>query len=337
MKNKEKAPKASKKPKKQKAQKEANVSKEPSEKKKIPKIFLIILPVILLLAVAFVVVYMVFFRAPTAQDEIDKIVKMSDIYKVGSDEIPSLESTLEAGVVRRTSVETPIVDEETGEAELTEFTYRYREVNETPSKLAEDYYEFLTSEEQGFVVTDKEHHLMEEEPNMDNVIGSVILAKASVDSGVAAEGEDAKDGEGGEEDGEAAGGDKIVEMILAWSEYAVAVQISQLEGTILPPVEEPDPSEIQREPLALQAQLEYFNNLDPAKLGLPGDFMSEYRVYPVDGLVRVSGEPCRVLNVYLLDLPAETNTFMGTYYLSTDNSKVFKLDDTGTIVSVDMS
>ena len=100
MKNKEKAPKASKKPKKQKAQKEANVSKEPSEKKKIPKIFLIILPVILLLAVAFVVVYMVFFRAPTAQDEIDKIVKMSDIYKVGSDEIPSLESTLEAGVVR---------------------------------------------------------------------------------------------------------------------------------------------------------------------------------------------------------------------------------------------
>ena len=124
MKNKEKAPKASKKPKKQKAQKEANVSKEPSEKKKIPKIFLIILPVILLLAVAFVVVYMVFFRAPTAQDEIDKIVKMSDIYKVGSDEIPSLESTLEAGVVRRTSVETPIVDEETGEAELTEFTYQ---------------------------------------------------------------------------------------------------------------------------------------------------------------------------------------------------------------------
>ena len=172
---------------------------------------------------------------------------------------------------------------------------------------------------------------------MDSVIGSVILAKASVDSGVAAEGEDAKDGEGGEEDGEAAGGDKIVEMILAWSEYAVAVQISQLEGTILPPVEEPDPSEIQREPLALQAQLEYFNNLDPAKLGLPGDFMSEYRVYPVDGLVRVSGEPCRVLNVYLLDLPAETNTFMGTYYLSTDNSKGFKLDDTGTIVSVDMS
>ena len=44
-----------------------------------------------------------------------------------------------------------------------------------------------------------------------------------------------------------------------------------------------------------------------------------------------------MLNVYLLDLPAETNTFMGTYYLSTDNSKVFKLDDTGTIVSVDMS
>ena len=44
-----------------------------------------------------------------------------------------------------------------------------------------------------------------------------------------------------------------------------------------------------------------------------------------------------MLNVYLMDLPAESNTFMGTFYLSTDNSKLFKLDDSGAIVSVDMS
>lgn len=335
MKDNEKAPNAPKKVKKQKAPKAAKAKKAPKEpsEKKIPKIFFIILPVILLLAVAFVVVYMVFFRAPSVQDEIDKIKKMTDIYKVGSDEIPSLESVVAEGMAVRTSVETPIVDEETGEAELTDFTYRYREVNDTPSDLAEEYYEFLVSEEQGFIVTDQEHHELEAEPEFDNAIGSVILAKVSVDSAVPGE-------EGGEA---AAGGDeeaaveKLAQVIVAWSEYALAVQVTQVEGTILPPVKEPDPSEIQREPLALKAQLEYFNNLDPAKLGLPGDFMSEYRVYPVDGLVRVSGEPCRVLNVYLMDLPAESNTFMGTFYLSTDNSKLFKLDDSGAIVSVDMS
>ena len=337
MKDNENAQKEPKKAKKQKAPKAAKVKKapkEPSEKKGIPKIFLIILPVILLLAVAFVVVYMVFFRAPSAQDEIDKIKKMTDIYKVGSDEIPSLESVVAEGMVRRTSVETPIVDEETGEAELTEFTYRYREVNDTPADLAEDYYEFLTSEEQGFTLTDQEHHQVEEKPKFDADIGSVILAKASVDSAVPGE----AGGEAGDTaDGGAEAVEKLAQVIVAWSEYALAVQVTQVDGTILPPVKEPDPSEIQREPLALKAQLEYSNNLDPAKLGLPGDFMSEYRVYPVDGLVRVSGEPCRVLNVYLMDLPAESNTFMGTFYLSTDNSKVFKLDETGTIVSVDMS
>lgn len=336
MKDNEKAPKAPKKAKKQKAPKAAKAPKapkDPSEKKKIPKIFFIILPVILLLAVAFVVVYMVFFRAPSAKDEIDKIAKMTDIYKVGSDEIVSLESVVDEGMVRRTSVETPIVDEETGEAEQTEFTYHYREVNDTPSELAEDYIDILLGEEQGFTLTDKDHHELKEAPDMTAAIGSVYLAKTSLDSAAPAE-------EGGEDaaaaDGEAAV-EKLAQVVVAWSEYALAVQVSQVEGTILPPVEEPDPSEIQREPLALKAQLEYFNNLDPAKLGLPGDFMSEYRVYPVDGLVRVSGEPCRVLNVYLMDLPAESNTFMGTFYLSTDNSKVFKLDDTGTIVSVDMS
>ena len=332
MKKKEKAPKAPKE-KKPKKPKEPKEPKDPSEKKKIPKILFIILPVILLLAVAGVVVYLLFFRTASVEEEVDKLTKRADIYKVGSDEIVSLESAVEEGMVKRNSVETPIIDEDTTMEDMTQFTYHYREVNDTPSKVAATYVDLLCGEEQGFIVTDEEHHEVEEEPDMTTTLGSVILAKVSADTVAAGE-------EGGEEeedsgDAEAAV-DKLVEVIVAWSEKAVAVRVSQVEGTILPPVVPPDPAEIQREPLALQAQLEYFNNLDPAKLGLPGDFMSEYRIYPGEGLVRVSGEPCRVLNVYLTDLPAGTNTFMGTYYLSTDNSKVFKLDDTGAIVGVNM-
>lgn len=345
MKKKEAAPEAPKKPKKQKApkapkapkqKKSKKVKAESSEKKGIPKILFIILPVVLLLAVATVVVYLVFFRTPSVEEEMDKIVSKTATYQVGSDEIVSLESVVDEGVVTRSSVETPILDENSELTDLTEFTYHYREVNGTPSRLAADYVDVLLGEEQGFIFVDQEYHELEERPDMKADVGSVFLAKVSADTVAAPE-------EGGEEDGKKDEGlepvDKLAEVAVAWSDSgaSLAIRVSQVEGVILPPVVEPDPSEIEREPLALKAQLEYFNNLDPSKLGLPGDFMSEYRVYPVDGLVRVSGEPCRVFNVYLMDLPAETNTFMGTFYLSTDNQKVFKLDETGTIVSVDMS
>lgn len=321
-----KAPKGSKAPKKIKKMEQDPASEASAEKKGIPKILFIILPLILVLAVAGVVVYLLFFRTPSEEDQINK---NPGVYVLGADEVVSLEGVVEEGMVTRTSVEAPTEDGP------QVWIYHYRQVGETPSKLAAAYAEVLQGEELGFVVTDRDNHLVEEEPDMDSAIGSVILARASVDTG---EEEDGKEGDGKEgEDGGESVVDKLLQVVLAWSEGSVAIQVSQPEGTILPPVVEEDPATKPVEPVALMAQLEYFNKLPAAKLGLPGDTLSEYRVYPVDGFVRVSGVTCRVLNVYVTDLPAETNTFMGTYYLSSDNSQLFKLDEaTNTIVSVSL-
>lgn len=357
MKKDEKAPKAVKKTKKQKPEKAKKVKgakaakapkapRDPSEKKKIPKILLIILPVVLLLAIAVVVVYLIFFRTPSEEEKNKKIAENQDAYIMGEDEVISLEKVLketmgddeEEALVVRTSVETPT------ENGPKQWTYHYREVNDTPSKLAASYAEYLQSEEVGFVLTDDTNHELEEEPDMEAAIGSVILARTSVESASYVP-PDAEGSTDGSDEGKADSGadgeeavDKILQLRLAWSETALAIQVSQPEGTILPPVVEEDPASAPIEPVALMAQLDYFSKLPAAKLGLPGDSMAEYRVYPVEGWVRVSGVTCRVLNVYVLDLPEETNTFMGTFYLSSDNSQLFKLDESsGVIVKVDLS
>ena len=126
---------------------------------------------------------------------------------------------------------------------------------------------------------------------------------------------------------------KIFQVIVSWSEYAVAVQVAQRDGKVLPPyVPEEEESGGYTPPKNLTEQLEYFNSLSPEVLGLPGDSMSEYRVYPADGWVRVNGISCRKMTVYLLELPEETNTYLGAFYLSSDMSQVYKQnDETGAI------
>ena len=113
----------------------------------------------------------------------------------------------------------------------------------------------------------------------------------------------------------------------------MAVQVAQRDGKVLPPyVSEEEESGGYTPPKNLTEQLEYFNSLSPEVLGLPGDSMSEYRVYPADGWVRVNGISCRKMTVYLLELPEETNTYLGAFYLSSDMSQVYKQnDETGAI------
>ena len=181
----------------------------------------------------------------------------------------------------------------------------------TPTKVAIG--EGMEDSEQGFTLTDADNYTLTEEPDMEQPHGDVILEKAS-----AAATDDAP---------------KIFQVIVSWSEYAVAVQVAQRDGKVLPPyVSEEEESGGYTPPKNLTEQLEYFNSLSPEVLGLPGDSMSEYRVYPADGWVRVNGISCRKMTVYLLELPEETNTYLGAFYLSSDMSQVYKQnDETGAI------
>ena len=116
---------------------------------------------------------------------------------------------------------------------------------------------------------------------------------------------------------------KILQVVVAWSEFSLAIQTSHQEGTILPPLEEE--KEEPAQPKALTEQLEYFNGLNPEELGLEGDDMHDYTVYPKTGWVLVDSFSCRELNIYLEDALNGTNVFMGTFYLSSDLQRLWRI------------
>ena len=158
--------------------------------------------------------------------------------------------------------------------------------------------------------------MLADEPELETLTGTVILEKMSAVE--PAEGESKK----------------IFQVVVAWSEFALAIQVSHQEGTILPPLEEE--TEEPTQPKALTEQLEYFNGLNPEKLGLEGDDMHDYTVYPQTGWVLVDSFSCRELNIYLEDALDGTNVFMGTFYLSSDLQHLYKRMDDNSIVQMEL-
>lgn len=291
--------------------------KEPGEKKKLPiKLIIIIVAVLLLLAVAAAAVYLFVLRDSDGEEEPPELSKTPAVYTVGLDEVVSLDSIMEEGAAMLTTVEAPTrAAEEEG---VDERTFRYRKA-EDPAKLAASYVEVLLGEEQGFVATDDQNQMLAETPDLERLSGSVILEKAAAVE------------EGAEEET----APRIFRVVVAWSEYALAIQVSHRDGTILPPPE-PEAEDGGSDVTNVSEQLEFFKNLSPSVLGLYGASMSEYNLYPLDGWVRVNGYSCRQINVYLLDMPAETNSLQGMYFVSGDLQHLFTMDDNGNIVAVDL-
>lgn len=238
-----------------------------------------------------------------------------DLGENAADAVVSLDSLMYKGEAILFSIDSP-TDVAIAEKLEISHTYHYRQMDD-PAALAERYIRVLMGEEQGFVTIDSENHRLEEEPVTDILAGSVSLAKAA---------------EATTEDG----GSRILRVIVGWSEYAVAVQVAYIDGKILPPVKEETPEEEPLQPTAITEQLEFFNTLNPEKLGLEGDDMTAYMVYPQQGWVLLDGIHCRQMQVYLQDVRTATNVFMGTYYLSSDMSQLFRVSEDGQIAAVDL-
>ena len=241
----------------------------------------------------------------------EKTEQAPAVYTVGTDEVVSLDSIIDEGEALLTSVDSPTAA--ATEAGLEAYTYRYGQM-EDPALMAAEYIGVLRGSEQGFRVTDQENRMLAEEPDLETLTGTVILEKMSAEE--PAEGESKK----------------IFQVVVAWSEFAIAIQVSHQEGTILPPLEEE--KEEPAQPKALMEQLEYFNGLNPEELGLEGDDMADYTVYPKTGWVLVDSFSCRELNVYLEDALSGNNVFMGTFYLSSDLQYLYKRTDDNAIVRV---
>jgi len=73
---------------------------------------------------------------------------------------------------------------------------------------------------------------------------------------------------------------------------------------------------------------EYFESLTPAELGLEGESMEDYEIYPAEKVVLVSGIPCVEVFVYSNENRTGTNDIQGTYLLSRGSPRrLFLLDE----------
>lgn len=243
-----------------------------------------------------------------------------ETYSLGENEadtVVALDTILEEGEAILASIDAP-TDRAVSEGLEVSHTYHYREMHD-PAALAARYIAFLRTEEQGFVPIDGENRKLAEEPETDLLWGTVLLGKA------AAENEEA--------------GKRILRVIVGWSEYAVAVQVAYVNGSILPPIvekEEEEKTEAVPKPTDIAEQVEYFTSLDPQQLGLEGSDMKEYMVFPQQGWVMVDDVSCREISVYRQDAQTATNVLVGTFYLSSDLTQIFKRtgDDQITLVQV---
>lgn len=68
-----------------------------------------------------------------------------------------------------------------------------------------------------------------------------------------------------------------------------------------------------------------FKQLDPKVLGLPGEDMSAYEVYPTEKAVPVDGIPCLKITVYN-ESSAGTNNPEGTFLLARDGTALYRLE-----------
>ena len=235
-----------------------------------------------------------------------------------TDTVVALDTILQEGEAILASIDAPTDQAVTEGLELSH-TYHYRKMHD-PAALAARYIALLREEEQGFVTIDAENRKILEEPNTDVLWGTVILGKA------AAENEEADK--------------RILRVIVGWSEYAVAVQVAYVNGSILPPiVEKEDESSSETaapKPTDIAEQVEYFTSLDPKALGLEGDDMKAYMVFPQQGWVMVDDVSCRVIGVYRQDAQTATNVLVGTFYLSSDLSQIYKKGDNEQIIPLQL-
>lgn len=244
-----------------------------------------------------------------------------EVYTLGeseADAVVALDTILEEDEAVLASIDAP-TDQAVTEGLEIHHTYHYRKMHD-PAALAARYIALLREEEQGFAVIDGENRKILEEPDTDLLWGTVILGKA------AAENEEA--------------GRRILRVIVGWSEYAVAVQVAYVNGSILPPIvekEEEEKTEAAPKPTDIAQQVEYFTSLNPQTLGLEGDDMKAYMVFPQQGWVMIDDVSCREISVYRQDAQTATNVLAGTFYLSSDLTHIYKKSDNEQIIPLQVS
>ena len=78
--------------------------------------------------------------------------------------------------------------------------------------------------------------------------------------------------------------------------------------------------------MTIEETIEYFKRLDPTALGLKGESMADYQIYPSEKAIPVDNLPCMKLIVYA-KTEAGTNTPEETFLVARDGTAVYRLVD----------
>jgi hypothetical protein len=173
--------------------------------------------------------------------------------------------------------------------------YTYKKL-ETGGKSVEQYVANLTGEDGGFQIVD-ENGLVTDAPDYTQEEGNVAVAKASSEDG------------------------KMIRLDISWTKDGCQITMTRPEGA----VEEPKQPV---EPMTYDDAVTFILSLSPSHLQLPGESMSSYVVYPMDGGVIVDGTLCLKLMVYYPGTGKEqANVIAGEYLLSGDKTQLYLLKD----------
>lgn len=110
-------------------------------------------------------------------------------------------------------------------------------------------------------------------------------------------------------------GSGILQLRLVWDETSCTVTPAFLSGLELT---QPEPSDS----LTIEEAVAFFQGLSPSRLNLSGSSMSDYEIYPGEGLVMVDNIPCIPVNLYF----AADHSFAGSYLLSFDGSRLYQVN-----------
>lgn len=220
--------------------------------------------------------------------------------------------------------------------------YTYIDLTDAGAE-AEAYASALRKE--GFSVVDDEF-VRTDAPEYDAPSGRVLLAR-DIEKPADAQGADGTEGDGGAatpspssepapastptptpeptsapEDGWV---DMVLTVELTWSPGQCVVVGDQAEGRVTSPPPPERPS-VGGSSMSMREAAEFISGLSPSVLGLSGESMESYRVYALDGIVMVNGEPCLRLSVYSRDGAGQGNEFSGTYLLNRSGTRLYVLN-----------
>lgn len=196
-----------------------------------------------------------------------------------------------------------------GEPDPGVATYTYIYDVAAPAAVVDRYLDAVLGGEEKFVLVDDTFLHLEERPVLEDAVGSVTIARPSVQEG------------------------HVFQMVIGWSDAsALTFRTSAPEGKIHEP-EKANGGGLGSqviETVPVTAQIEKIKGMSPSQLGLDGESMDEYEIFPVEGFVKVDELDCRRFNIYEKGSRAK---IVSIIMLSSDQKHIYHMDPTGNAVT----